>query len=107
MTKGTYRLRASYYQQGFPTGGTDPSDPDYNQYASVDTEVSWGYITGSSFDITIRKVKAQTEIGSNGINSVWATNKYLNFTETGLFIKVGTKTLEITTDGVKINGVIQ
>lgn len=107
MIKGTYRLRAEYYQQGFPTGGTDPFDPDYNQYASVDTEVSWGYITGSSFDITIRKVKAQTEIGSNGINSVWATNKYLNFTDTGLFIKVGTKTLEITTDGVKINGVIQ
>lgn len=103
LTSGTYRLVANHYHDAwndlFP-GQSSVSDECYASSA-------WRYLSGSTFLITARRVIAQTEIGTDGIASVWAANRYFHFSSNGLFIKIGTKTFEVTENAIKINGIIQ
>lgn len=100
LSAGMYRLAALHYHMSYTEwqGNTQITD-------SVETLSDWSYISGLSITVTVRKVIAQTEIGTDGIASVWASNAYLHFSQNGLFVKMGTITFEVTTTGVKINGV--
>lgn len=100
LSAGTYRLVANHYHNSW----TDWIEGMPVIQDSCSAYTSWGYASGSVFSITVRRVIAQTEIGTDGIASIWATNKYLHFSQNGLFIKMGTKTFEVTDHAVKING---
>ncbi len=103
LTSGTYRLVAVHEHSSWTDWieGMPLFQDTCNAYSS------WNYYSGSAFAITVRRVIAQTEIGTDGIASIWATNKYFHFSQNGLFIKMGAKTFEVSEAGVKINGVIQ
>ena len=102
LTKGNYRMAANHehfswtnWYEGLPAIQDDCS-----------ASSSWGTPSGqSTIAVTARSIIAQTEIGTDGIASVWATNKYFHFSQAGLFVKLGDKTLEITESSVKINGI--
>jgi hypothetical protein len=100
LTAGTYRLAAlhSHFSYSEQQGDQQMSD-------STSATTDWNYITGSSFIITVRKIIAQTEIGTDGIVSAWSSNKYMHFSQNGFFLKMGTIEFEVTESGVKINGV--
>ena len=102
LTAGTYRLVANH--EHFSWTDWIPGMPVFQD--SCNAYSRWNYYSGSAFSITIRRVIAQTEIGTDGIASIWATNKYFHFSQNGLFIKMGTKTFEVSESGVKINGII-
>lgn len=102
LSKGVYRLVASHYHQSW-TNWT-PDMPAISDYCSAVSD--WSYVSGSSFAITVNKVLAQTEIGIDGFASIWAKNKFLHFSQDGLFIQMGDNvTFEVTETAVKINGV--
>jgi hypothetical protein len=100
LAAGTYRLAAlhSHFTYTEWQGNEQISD-------SVTTTTDWNYTSGGAFAITVRKVIAQTEIGTDGIVSVWASNKYMHFSQNGFYLKMGSITFEVTEAGVKINGV--
>lgn len=100
LAAGEYRLAAlhSHFSYTEWTGNEQIAD-------SASATTDWNYTAGGSFTITVRKVIAQTEIGSNGDASVWASNVYKHFSQDGYFIKMGTVAFEVTPAGVKINGV--
>lgn len=101
LAAGTYRLAAVHNHMSYTEW------QGYEQISdSVQTSSDWSYQSGSSITVTVRKVIAQTEIGTDGIVSVWASNKYMHFSQNGFFLKMGTVTFEATEAGVKINGVI-
>ncbi len=102
LTAGTYRLVAVH--EHFSWTDWISGMPEIQDSCSAFSR--WNYYSGSAFAITVRRVIAQTEIGTDGIASIWATNKYLHFSQNGLFIKMGTKTFEVSEAGVKINGII-
>lgn len=102
LTAGTYRLVAVHEHFSW----TDWIEGMPVIHDSCSAYSRWNYYSGSAFSITIRRVIAQTEIGTDGIASIWATNKYFHFSQNGLFIKMGTKTFEVSESGVKINGTI-
>ncbi|MHC1781022.1 MAG: hypothetical protein AB9922_12385 [Bacteroidales bacterium] len=102
LTSGSYRLAA--YHEHFSWTDWIPGMPAIQDNCSAYS--AWSYYSGGSFNITVRRVIAQTEMGTDGIASVWATNKYFHFSQAGLFVKMGTKTLEVSETGVKINGII-
>lgn len=100
LAAGTYRLAAyhSHFTYTEWQGNEQVSD-------SVTTTTDWNYTSGGAFAITVRKVIAQSEIGTDGIVSVWASNKYMHFSQNGFYLKMGSITFEVTEAGVKINGV--
>ncbi len=102
LTAGTYRLVAVH--EHFSWTDWIEGMPVIQDSCSAFSR--WNYYSGSAFSITIRRVIAQTEIGTDGIASIWATNKYFHFSQNGLFVKMGTKTFEVSESGVKINGII-
>lgn len=100
LTAGLYRL-AAYHEHWSWTEWQG----QYQISDSCSANSSWSYYSGGTFNITVRRVIAQTEIGTDGIASVWASNIYLHFSQLGLFVKVGNKSLEITPNSFKINGI--
>ena len=102
LSKGVYRLVAHHYHQGWTNWLQGM--PAIQDYCSAFSD--WSYVSGSSFAITVNKVVAQTEIGTDGFASIWAKNKFLHFSQNGLFIQMGDNvTFEVTETAVKINGV--
>jgi len=101
LSAGTYRLAALHNHMSYTEWQGDEQIMD-----SSHTSSDWGYQSGSSITVTVRKVVAQTEIGTDGIASVWASNVYLHFSQNGLFVKIGAIAFEVASTGVKINGVI-
>lgn len=100
LSSGTYRLAALHNHMSYTEWQGDEQIAD-----SSHTSSDWGYQSGSSITVTVRKVIAQTEIGTDGIASVWASNVYMHFSQNGLFVKIGTTAFEVASTGVKINGV--
>lgn len=100
LSAGIYRLAALHSHMSYTEW------QGYEQISdSVQTSSDWSYQSGSSITVTVRKVIAQTEIGTDGIASVWASNVYMHFSQNGLFVKMGSITFEVSSSGVKINGV--
>lgn len=81
MTAGTYRLEAYHTHTAIPDEG------EIHEDATVTINSSWAYTTGSSFTVTTRSIIAQTEIGTDGFCSVWASDNYFHFSNAGLKIK--------------------
>lgn len=100
LSAGTYRLVAIHSHFSYSEMQGDEQQPD-----STSATTDWSYITGNSFIVTVRRIIAQTEIGTDGIVSAWSSNKYMHLSQNGFFIKMGTIEFEVTESGVKINGV--
>lgn len=104
LSSGNYRFEVEHYHF---LGVHDTAFPGDIPSVEVLTASSVEYTSGSSFTVTVTKVLAQTEIGTDGMASIFASNKYFHFSQNGLFAKMGTKTLEITDSSFKINGIEQ